>query len=160
MSIKYKIVALVFLTVGSFAIGRWVAPEKIRIETHTVEIEKKTEETKSDTSVDRHKETTVVEVSHPDGTKEKKTTTVEDSSANRKHDTKTEDDKETDSSSVKVVEHSSSKITISALAAINPFSLGPAIYGAHVSKAILGPVTIGFFGFSDGRMGASAGLTF
>lgn len=160
MSTKLKIAVGAIALLAAFAAGRFLTPEKVRIETRTVEVEKKTSESSSDTNIDRHRETTTTETTRPDGTKEKKTTVVEDTQANRKHDDKTDDEKSSDSSSVKIVERSSAKVTISALAAVNPFTPGPFLYGASISKPILGPLSLGAFGFSDGRIGLSAGLTF
>lgn len=50
-----------------------------------------------------------------------------------------------------------SKLAISALAGTD---LSKPIYGAAVSKEVLGPITIGIFGLSNASFGASVGLNF
>jgi hypothetical protein len=50
-----------------------------------------------------------------------------------------------------------SKLSLSALAGTD---LRSPVYGAHVSKEILGPVSVGIFGLTNGTFGASIGLNF
>ncbi len=136
----------------AFAVGRWSAPTKVKIQ--TVEVEKKTDDKK--VNVDDHKLTTITETDKPDGTKVKTTTIADD------RNTKVED-KKTDDVSKSVVEEldkTTSKITISALAALNVTKPGLPMYGASITRPILGPITVGIFGLQNGTAGVSVGLTF
>ena len=157
METKYKVVICSVVVLTSFAFGRFSAPEKVRIETKTVEVEKKTEQ--KETAANQHKEVTVTEVVKPDGTKETTTKTTED--IIRKTDTvdKVVDAKEADTS--KEVTRGSSKVTVSALAGINLSDpTKPPVLGASVTKPMLGPITTGLWGFTDKTVGVSIGLTF
>jgi hypothetical protein len=154
METKTKIIIVSIGLIAAFAVGRWAAPEKVRIETKVVEVEKKVEDTKKD--VVKHKETHTVK--KPDGTEE--TTTTEDTTTKSdKHDT---DSTTTETDTTKEVTRGSSKVTVLALAGL-PVSFNTAvvpIYGVSVSKPILGPITIGAWGLSNSTAGFSIGLTF
>lgn len=153
MTTKQIIIIAAISLVTAFAVGRWSAPDKIKIQ--TVEVEKKTEDKKVD--VDDHKLTTVTEVDKPDGTKTK-TTVISDVKDTQVADKKVDDLTKTES---KEIDKSSSKLTVSMLAGINVTNpTGAPIYGASISKPILGPITVGLFGFQNGMAGASIGLTF
>ena len=151
MDTKYKVLIGVTSAVVIFAAGRYTTPEKVRIETKIVEVEKKT----TDTQRDKHKETVVVEKTNPDGSKETTTTVVEDT----KTDRKTETDKNKSSDVVQEKTQGTDKVTISALGGID-LTTNKAIFGGSATKPILGPITIGVFGLSNGSAGASVGLTF
>lgn len=162
MTTSKKIGALAVSLLAAFAAGRWAAPTKVVTQVKTVEIENKTDKTKSDTGKDRHQETTVTEVTRPDGTKEKTTKTVTDTQTNTKVTSAETDKKDVESVSTKEVTRDSSKVTLSALAGAQlSFSgAGPIVYGGAITKPILGPVTVGVWGLSSGTGGFSAGLTF
>ena len=149
MSNKLKLLACCLVVVAAFAAGRWAAPEKVRTETKIVEVEKKT------SKKDEHRETTTTDVVKPDGTHTSTTTVVEDNHEGTTSDTSlTEVDK-------KEVTRGTSKVTISALAGIRPFDLTtPPVYGASITKPILGPLAVGAFFLTNGTVGASIGLTF
>jgi len=152
MTTKQIIIAGSLALLVAFAAGRWSSPEKVI--TKTVEVEKKTEN--KQVVVDDHKKTTIVEVTKPDGTKTKKTVITDN------RDTKV-DDKKTDDitkSTTKEIDRSTSKVTVLALASMNITSPGVPIFGAAITKPILGPITVGIFGFQNGVIGASIGLTF
>jgi len=139
--------AMVALVLTFFA-GRWSAPEHVKVVTQTVTVDKKTDdETK-------HEKVTKVEVKQPNGTDTTTTTIVDDS------EDKSTDDSTVSQTTTKESSKSSSKLTISALAGVNITSPGSLIYGASISRPILGPVTVGLFGLSNGVGGASVGLTF
>lgn len=155
MNNKTKVIIVVIALVTSFAVGRWAAPTKIV--TKTIEVEKKVivKDDKKDTRKHRSKKTVVVVT--PDGTK---TTTIVDNTdtdTKQENKDKTTDDIKKDSETTK--EYSSSKVTVSALGALN-LKTGLPAYGAAVSKPILGPLTIGAFGLTDTTFGVSVGLTF
>lgn len=147
MTTKVKILIVLAIAAISFASGRFLAPIK------TVEVVKEVERKEKEKEVHKTKKT--VEKTNPDGSKETTTTETEDSTTT----TTTEKDK----SSSKETERSSSKIHVAALAGMDiTKGLNPAliVYGASVSKDILGPISIGVFGFNDGRLGLSVGLSF
>lgn len=153
MDTKQKATIALIAIVAAFAFGRFSAPEKIKIETKIVEVERKT----SESETDRHKESTTTEVTRPDGTKEKTTTTTEDT--NRK--SASTDDTNKNTEITKEVTKSGSPVTIQALAAVNVTSLAaPIDYGMSISRPLLGPITVGIFGFSSGKVGFGIGLTF
>lgn len=154
MSDKVKVLIIVVLLLASFAGGRWLAPEKVRVETKTVEVEKKID--KIDKTTDKHKEAVIVEVVKPDGTKETTTKTVEDVKV--KIDTKEVVLDTVTTDKTKEVAGSSAKVTIAAMGGLTR-DFSP-VYGAAVSKPILGPVTVGAWGLSNLTFGASVGLTF
>jgi hypothetical protein len=157
MSTKTIIIVFVVAVACAFASGRLLAP--VKVVTKVVEVEKKVETTA--TQKDEHKETTVVETQRPDGTKQTTTKIVEDASTHAK----TAETDQTNKSSVSEVTRDSSSLSISLLAGA-PLTLngglgvGLPAYGVHVSKRILGPISVGAFGFSNGLAGVSVGLSF
>ena len=152
MSTKAIVIISVVALLTAFAVGRWSAPEKVKIQTVTVE--KKTDDKKVNT--DDNKVTTITETDKPDGTKTK-VTVISDKKDTQVVDKKTDDLTQT---VTKEVDRSTSKVTISALAALNVSKLGVPIYGASVTKPILGPITVGAFGLQNGTVGVSLGLSF
>lgn len=140
----------------AFAFGRFSAPAKVKTETKIVEVEKKTEKTNTDKQT--HKKTEIVTIIKPDGTKETHTVITDNSDAKSKQS-------ETDNTSItedktKEVTYSQSKVTVSALAGFNIFSPSLPDYGLSITKPVLGPITVGIFGFRSGMAGCSVGLTF
>jgi len=133
-----------------------LTPVKIKTEVKTVEIEKKIDEI--DTKRDKRQKVVITEVEKPDGTKEKTTTISTDTQT---------DQKRTDQDQTAVTQVSSKtetrggdKFTVTFLAGDNvgsPFSI---VYGGAVTKPILGPITVGFWGLTDKTGGVSLGLTF
>lgn len=151
---KYLILLISALAV--FAFGRYSAPDKVKIETKYVEVEKKSE--KTDTDRDKHKETTTTVVKAKDGSTTTTTKVVEDTKTDRK--TSEHDDTSVSQSTSKEITKGS-KVTVSALAGINLSDLtGGPDFGMSVSRPILGPITVGVFGFKSGVVGSSLGLTF
>ena len=150
---KYLAAFLLLLTAYGF--GRWSAPEKVKIQEKLVYVEKKTENTQTDR--DKHKKQVTTIVTHKDGTTTTTTTTVEDTKTDRK--TAETDTINVDKSKTTEITRGA-KTTVSLLAGTNISSPLGIDYGIAVSKPILGPITIGVFGFRSGLFGASAGLTF
>ena len=151
MSTKIKMLIVVVSIGTAFAIGRYTVPEKVRVETKIVEVEKKVEDKKENT----HKQTHTITTVKPDGTKVTDETTKEDDII---------DDKDTDvvsknTDTTTETTRGASKVTISALGALNLTNSTPA-YGLSITKPILGPITVGLFGLNNGTVGASIGLTF
>lgn len=133
MNLKLTVILCLLSAVLASAITYYMLPQK------TIETTK--EVIKTDVK------TVVRTVKQPDGTTDT-TTTIED------HSTRTETSK-----NQTVVARS--KLSASLLVA-NDFStrLFQPIYGAHVSKEILGPITVGVFGLSNATVGLSVGLNF
>ena len=159
MTTKNKIIGVIALVLVSAAVGRYTAPEKIKIVTQTTQTDtSQTDDNKDNSS---HKETKTHEITHPDGTKEIITDTTED------HDSKDDSQKETSDSKTSVTDKeitkSSSHLTLSALAGVqvqSPTSGSPLIYGAHITRDILGPINMGVWGMTNRTVGLSVGLTF
>lgn len=144
---------------GAFAIGRWAAPEKVRIETRTVEVERKTDTADTEVNRDKHKTTKTTEIVRPDGTREITTEVTEDTKTDKtKKDTETSE-RETDSATLKEITRSSQKVTISALYGVSVTGELPK-WGASITKPFLGPFTFGAFFLTPGVLGCSIGLTF
>jgi hypothetical protein len=150
---KYLIIGGVALGIAvlGFAFGRYSAPvkvvekEKIKI----VEVEKK--------KVNEKKDVTTVVVTKPDGTT---TTTTRDTSVT---------DSSTDTSTVATSEKSKTTTykkpnwVVAGLigADVSNFSLkSKPIYGGSVSRKVLGPISVGGWGMSNGTFGASISLEF
>lgn len=156
MTNKVKVIISVVAIATSFAFGRWSAPEKIKTEIKTVEVEKKTDDKQTDNK--DHKTITIIETTKPDGTKTK-TTTITDDRDNKSEDKSTDDlSKTTDQT--KEVSKSSSPITVSVLAGLDISSPAVPIYGLSITRPILGPITLGVFGMTNRTGGLSVGLTF
>lgn len=155
MDTKYKVGIAVVVVLASFAAGRFLTPEKVRIETKIVEVEKKvdTEDKKNDT----HKHTVIVKKTNKDGTSTTTTdVTYEDKTETKKNDVVT-DNKSTDRT--KEVTSGSSRVTLSALVGVS-VTTGLPVYGASLSKPVLGPLTLGIWGLNNGTCGGSVGFTF
>lgn len=155
METKYKVGIVVGIALVSFASGRWMAP--VRVETKTVEVEKKVfvKDDAKNTKQHRDKKT-VIDVKK-DGSK---TITVVDITDTSKKETSQDKSVETDKKeSSKLVEGSVSKVTISLLVGSSITNPAP-IYGLAITKPILGPFTLGVFAFTNTTIGGSVGLTF
>lgn len=153
MTLKWKLALVAVALLSAFAFGRWSSPEKVVIKKEVVEVEKKT--SNSDKDGKKDVETHIIE--HPDGTKE---TIITSHSEWEKHHSSSTDNS-TSTKDEKVVVSSSSKVTLSLLGGVNVNSLGSApLWGASLTKPILGPITVGAWGVSNGTVGASLGLTF
>lgn len=142
---KTKILLVVLYTAVIIAGTRYLTPEKIKIETKTEKV--------VETQIVEKVVTKTIE--RPDGTKE--TTTVVDRDINRNSNTTTDRSKEV------IVAHNS--LNVSLLAGAQPklyegVSLGPIVYGASVTKTLLGPITIGAWILSNPSVGLSIGLNF
>lgn len=152
MTTKQILIVCALALVTAFAVGRWSAPEKVKIQTVTVE--KKTED--KQVAIDDHKLTTITETDKPDGTKVK-TTVISDNKDTKVDDKKTDDLSQT---TTKETEKSSSKVTISLLGAVDLSDPTSPTYGLSITRPILGPITLGIFGLQDKVVGMSIGLTF
>jgi hypothetical protein len=146
---KIKSISIIIVIVVSFIVGRYSAPEKIKIEEKKVVAE--AEKVFIDNQVETAKTTT--SISKPDGTlyTRTKTTTKAKESASKQL-TRSEDL----SKNTEIINRSG--VTVSVLAASNFSSLLTPTYGVSVSKPIIGPIVIGAFGLVNGTVGLSLGL--
>lgn len=161
MDLKYKIGIGVVVVGAAFAVGRFTSPVKTKIVTQIVKDENKT--TKENEDKNTHKQTITKEHVNSDGSKDITTTIVED--GNVKKDKNIQDDTKTVEKQETTVTKGSSGagLTISALVGTNPFvdrHIIVPVYGGLVSKQLLGPLSIGAFGFNSGLIGGSIGVTF
>lgn len=157
MSKKYWFYGLALLV--SFASGRWLAPEKVKIEKQIVEVEKKSSTKDTDSERNKRKETTVTEKIGPDGSKETTSHTVETTETAKKKSQSDSSESTRAESETKEIERGTAKVTVSALAGTS-FTSPQIVYGASVSKPILGPITVGVFYLTPGTLGGMLGLTF
>ena len=156
MSTKQVIVGLLITLLVGIAIGRFTLPSKIITKVQTVEVEKKQQVVdKKDNSV-----TTITQTKKPDGS----VITVTKIDSNVQTDTKTQQSDHKDTKSDKEVTYDTRSLTISAIAAIRPFQgnglASAPIYGGSVTYRILGPITVGGIGLSDGTIGGTLGFSF
>jgi VCBS repeat-containing protein len=150
LSMKNEILAAGLLIVASFALGRFSISAVSA--TKLVESDNKTEQKELDK--DTHTKTETVTIKKPDGTT-KTVTTIDTTAEVKIDDKKTEvDNKVQTSTPVK-----RPTINVSALAVLD-LRTGLPAYGASASKEILGPVTVGAFGLTNGVLGISIGLDF
>lgn len=166
---NYRALAIGAAVLTAFATGRWFAPTKVITETKTVTVEVETKDTKNATSVDkdrdRHVERETIEVVRPDGTRETKTRVVENSSTDTHRVSSTTESTTSSSTNERDTRtettRESGRVNLSVLGGIklNDFAAGPKI-GGHVSRNILGPITLGVWGMNDLTFGASVGLSF
>lgn len=156
MSTKAKVILAVITVITAFAVGRFSAPEKVKIEKEIVEVEKKSSET--DLDRDKHKTTTTTEITRPDGTKEKTTKVEEDTKTSK--NTTTVDLRQRNETETKEVTYGSNRVTISGMAGLGLDSLSVPIYGASITRPILGPIVIGLWGLTNKTGGVSLGLQF
>lgn len=169
MTTKQKVIGVVVLVVVSAAVGRFTAPEKVKIEKE-IQIKEVVKEvvakdTKSVKNKDQRKEVVTSRIIRPDGTIEETSKTVLNTNVNDKKNVnlnKTTDlDKNLNSKESKVVEYRKSTTQLSVMAGVKINDLTSGMrYGGAVSKDVLGPISIGVFGFTDGTCGASLGLRF
>ncbi len=139
MNNNIKTSLLIGALVLSFAVGRFLTPTKIKTEVKTVEVEKVV------TIVEKR----IITIHEkPDGTKD--TTEVVDSVTNSHTDTLAKD-------SLREEIKNKSTLNVSVLSAMQLPNTA-IIYGASVQKSLIGPVTIGAFGFTNKTIGLSLGL--
>lgn len=143
MDTKYKIIIGVVALLVAFAFGRYSAP-KIP-DSHTV-----TDTTKEvQKNADTHKTTTITET--PDG---KKVTTITE-------DTITKSSSESDTKKDQTITApKTSIINISALAGLDTGRGFTPTYGISANKELIGPITVGAFGLTNGTIGVSVGVNF
>jgi len=143
MTTRTKIITSVVLLAISFASGRFLSPTKTKTEIKTVEVEKIVVKVERVVTTIREK---------PDGTKE--TVIVADTKTDSKTNSVTTDD-------LKEVTNSRSNLNVSVLAGSGfPISGTSLVYGASVTKQIIGPFTATAWGLSNLSGGIGIGLNF
>lgn len=165
MQTKYKVILAIATLTTTFALGRYTVPTKTKIEKETSETSKNVENKQTETDRDKHKQTVVIERVLPDGSRIIETHTTEDTSTNRKTDSSSSTETAKTSKESKEVTREGSKVNISILAGTDlkfafPPTTSTVIYGGHISKDFLGPISIGVWGLSNGTGGFSLGLSF
>lgn len=146
MTPKAKLTYSAVALITAYAFGYWTAPEKIK----TVEVEKITKN--EDENKNSHSVTERKEITRPDGTKEVTEVTRIDTDSSKKSSETIEKEK------LKEITKSGRKVSINLLAGITIKKLP--VYGAAASATVLGPISVGVFGLSNGIYGAQVGLIF
>jgi len=159
MTLRTKITIVIVYTAVAVAVGRYTVPEKVKIETKIVEVEKKIDDKKSDTVVANHKKIITHEVDKPSGEKEITTITSDDDDTETKVDNKEIDDTAKLDTSNKEITGVTSHTVISVLGGYD-LNLNRLVYGGSVTKPVLGPITIGIWVLTEPAAGASIGLQF
>lgn len=139
MSTKYKVIISIVVVLVAFAFGRYSAPKVP--DSHTVT------DTTKEVNKDTHKTTVVTKT--PDG--KEVTTIVEDTTTKSDSDTKKDQT---------ITAPKTSLINISALAGLDTGRGFVPTYGISASKELIGPVTVGAFGLTNGTIGLSIGVNF
>lgn len=140
-----NIIVAILLIATAFASGRYSVTQS-----HTKSIEINSEVNR-DKNI--HTQTTTVTTKSPDGAVKTVTSTDTTSTIST---VKKEISKEVDQTAGK-----RSMLNVSLLAAYNFQSPSEKlVYGLSVSKEVLGPITAGVFGLSNGTIGLSIGLNF
>jgi hypothetical protein len=156
MSEKTKTLITLALMVFSFAAGRWLVPEKVKIEKQIVEVEKKSKDKNAEKNT--RKTTTTTKTVYPDGRVEESTVVVEETDR-KSSSTEVSEGNKTETE-LKEITNSSSKVSIQGLAGYRLTTSELPLLGLSVSKPILGPITVGVWGLNNSTFGASLGLTF
>jgi hypothetical protein len=159
LTTRNKIILVVVYTAIAVAAGRYMTPEKVKVETKIVEVEKKTDDKDVAKEDVKHKHIVVTQDSKPSGETIVTTdTTYDDKDSEDSKEIKT-DTSSKDEAVVKETVYNNGRVTLSALGGINLSTLAP-VYGASIVKPIVGPVAVGIWGLSDGSCGVSVGLQF
>lgn len=149
MSNSQKVLALAVYSLILASAVYYFSPSKIVTVTKT-EIKEVVKEVQASNT---HTKTVVR--THRDGTQT--TVTVADNSTNTVTDSNTETKIETS----KTIERAQDGVTIAALAGVDTSNLSKGfVYGASVSKPILGPISLGAWFLTSGTIGMSVGIKF
>lgn len=142
MTLPKKVFIFAVIIVASFAVGMYSA--KLNVAESKKQTEKEIEKEVTE-------ETVIIKEKRPDGG-EKTTITT-------KKETKTVTNETKNSTSTKGTSKRRT-LTINALAGVSTNDLSKPIYGFSVTKEVLGPVTVGAWGLTNGTLGVSLGLSF
>src|ERR1035437_4854556 len=119
MSTKSKIAIAILAVVVSFGFGRFTGPTKTITEVKTVEVEKKVDETTTESQRRTHVEKTKTEVTRPDGTKESTEKTTTDTGTDTERSSKDTTDTSKSSDATKEITRGGSTLTLSGLVGID-----------------------------------------
>ena len=158
LSTKAKVGITAIALAGSFAAGRFsVRSPEVKTEIQTAKQETNITDKKED--VKTHTETKIVEVKTPDGTDTKTTTIaqVQDQDTDIKKDDKVSEktDEKQD-----IIPPKANTLQVSALVGTSLTNLGQPTYGLAASKQVIGPFSVGVWGFTDSRFGISISISF
>jgi hypothetical protein len=152
MTLKNKVIISIVSLLTAFGFGRYSANQRPNVQTKETVTANATQQT--DKNVET--ETTITTEKDPNGVVK----TVE--TIDSKDLTKVE----TENQSVKILQQTvtqpkQSKINLSFVASSDVFkgALAPS-YGLYASKEILGPITAGVYGLTNGTVGVTVGLDF
>ena len=146
MSLKIKLISCITIAAAVFALGRYsVDPPTVASTVNRVTT------TDLDQDKDTHKKTVIVKA--PSGIE---TTTITEDTVT---DTKEHQD-DVLKSATTVTPQKRIALNLSVLSGVQPFVGLKPVYGVSVSKEVVGPVTAGLWGLSDGTVGISVGLDF
>lgn len=139
MTTRVKVLLIILGLVTTFAFGRY----SVNYDKTETKTENKEKDKEKDTT------TTTTTTKKPDG----ETTTTTTTQTHTETHTSTE-------RSDKVVITAPKMTNVSLLIAVPSFRELVPVYGLSVTRPILGPITVGVFGLTNGTIGASAGLEF
>jgi hypothetical protein len=144
--VKRYIITIIVAFVVGLSLGMFGRPTKVITKTETVYKDRIVEK------VIEHQVIVTKEIKKPDGTDEIDTVTKTDD----------QDDKKSDltgnSNTSKEVDYGSG-IQIGGMAGTN-LSNGQQVYGGYANKRLIGPITVGGFGLSNGTAGLTLGVEF
>lgn len=138
MTTKSKVILAVLFLVLAFASGRYSVQSPDTTSTTDTKVDK-----------DTHTKKTIVTTKEPDG-KETTTTVVE-------RDTSVKTDTQTSNTVIQAKRNTTNLSLIVGLDLTDPHK--PA-YGLSLTKQVLGPVTVGAYGLTNGVVGLSLGVNF
>lgn len=159
MDDKKKVSLGVVTALLIFAAGRYTAPEKIKIETKIVEVEKKTEQNKKKSNEKTKKKTTKRKTTKPNGEVIEEIIKENETSQTDSTENKTSDEKRKSESTKKEQTAGGNRITVSALTGFDIKS-GRPVYGASLTKSFIGPTVIGIWGLNNLSCGVTLGISF
>lgn len=156
MNIKTKIIVGVVYTAVVASGAYFLAPQKIK----TVEKEVKVEVDKKDQKKDskKHFDTTTTVNKRPDGSSTTVIHKIVDTGTTSEIKDVTAKSDSIEKS--KEITKSSGTTSVSVLTGVDVTKPGGIVYGASLNRSILGPITIGIWGLSNGICGGSVGLSF
>ncbi len=159
MSNKIKIILIIAALTVSFAAGRYSVPTHTVTEAEKLEVEKIIETRNAEIEKERHKKTTITEITRPDGTKEKTTVIESDTKTEKKDNSSTTTDTTKLELDKKEVVKDSGRVTLSVLAGAPVHGPLAPIFGVSMTAPVLGPITVGVWGLTTSEVGVSLGLT-
>ena len=149
MTVRTKILGSVIILLLSFAFGRYSVSAQ-----HTIVSSQQTADIQVKENKDTHTQTTITETKKSDGTTTI-TTHIDNQVTDKKDATK---QVETQTKTESIPEKTNT-LNLSLMGGYNLVQARP-IYGALVTKQLVGPVTMGLFGLTNGIIGATIGLNF